>query len=118
MERSACCARTSCCGWSTCGIHGDVHCSSSSPTAGPPEPGAAARCPTPTPPPGGGAPRPGVAIGDMVLDLAAAHAASLFSGEAAQAANVRLILDGAMGQPAVLVIPMMMVVDGPGSPEA
>ena len=38
-------------------------------------------------PPGGGAPRPGVAIGDMVLDLAAAHAASLFSGEAAQAAE-------------------------------
>ena len=38
-------------------------------------------------PPGGGAPRPGVAIGDMVLDLAAAHAAGLFSGEAGRAAE-------------------------------
>ena len=38
-------------------------------------------------PPGGGAPRAGVAIGDMVLDLAAAHAAGLFSGEAARAAE-------------------------------
>jgi fumarylacetoacetase len=40
-------------------------------------------------PPGGGAgpPRAGAAIGDMVLDLAAAHAAGLFSGEAARAAE-------------------------------
>ena len=38
-------------------------------------------------PPGAGAPRTGVAIGDMVLDLAAAHAARLFSGEAARAAE-------------------------------
>ncbi|MFL5324970.1 MAG: fumarylacetoacetase, partial [Microvirga sp.] len=33
-------------------------------------------------PPGGGAPRAGLAIGDMVLDLAAAQAAGLFSGAA------------------------------------
>ena len=38
-------------------------------------------------PPGGGTPRAGVAIGDKVLDLAAAHAAGLFAGEAAQAAE-------------------------------
>ena len=38
-------------------------------------------------PPGGGAPRAGVAIGDMVLDLAAAHAAGLLAGEAARAAE-------------------------------
>src|SRR5215207_1304409 len=38
-------------------------------------------------PPGGGTPRAGVAVGDMVLDLAAAHAAGLFSGEAARAAE-------------------------------
>ncbi len=38
-------------------------------------------------PPGGGTPRAGMAIGDMVLDLAAAHAAGLFSGEAARAAE-------------------------------
>jgi fumarylacetoacetase len=37
--------------------------------------------------PGGGTPRPGVAIGDMVLDLAAAHAAGLLLGEAARAAE-------------------------------
>ncbi len=37
-------------------------------------------------PPGGGAPRGGVAIGEMVLDLAAAQAAGLFAGEAARAA--------------------------------
>ncbi len=36
-------------------------------------------------PPGGGAPRAGAAIGDMVLDLAAAHAAGLFSGGALNA---------------------------------
>ncbi len=38
-------------------------------------------------PPGGGAPRGGVAIGDFILDLAAAHAAGLFGGEAAAAAE-------------------------------
>ncbi len=38
-------------------------------------------------PPGGGTLRAGVAIGDMVLDLSAAHAAGLFSGEAARAAE-------------------------------
>ncbi|GAA0589906.1 fumarylacetoacetase [Craurococcus roseus] len=38
-------------------------------------------------PPGGGVPRGGVAIGDMVLDLAAAHAAGLFTDEAARAAE-------------------------------
>jgi fumarylacetoacetase len=38
-------------------------------------------------PPGGGAPRVGVAIGDMVLDLSAGHAAGLLSGEAARAAE-------------------------------
>jgi fumarylacetoacetase len=37
-------------------------------------------------PPAGGAARGGVAIGDMILDLAACHAAGLFSGEAARAA--------------------------------
>ena len=36
-------------------------------------------------PPGGGAPRAGVAIGDMILDLAAAQAAGLLAGEAARA---------------------------------
>jgi fumarylacetoacetase len=41
-----------------------------------------------TPPGGGAGPRAGAAIGDMVLDLAAAHAAGLFSGEAARAAEV------------------------------
>ena len=34
-------------------------------------------------PPGGGAPQAGVAIGDMILDLAAVRGAGLFSGEAA-----------------------------------
>src|SRR5215208_6431438 len=38
-------------------------------------------------PPGGGAPRAGVAIGDMILDLAAVRDAGLFSGEAACAAE-------------------------------
>ena len=38
-------------------------------------------------PPGGGTPRAGVAIGDMVLDLAAARAVGLFAGEAARAAE-------------------------------
>jgi fumarylacetoacetase len=38
-------------------------------------------------PPGGGTPRAGAAIGDMVLDLVAAHAAGLFAGEAARAAE-------------------------------
>ncbi|MDQ2801812.1 MAG: fumarylacetoacetase, partial [Pseudomonadota bacterium] len=38
-------------------------------------------------PPNGGAKRGGVAIGDSVLDLAAAHSAGLFSGEAARAAE-------------------------------
>src|SRR5918997_6712973 len=38
-------------------------------------------------PPGGGTPRAGVAIGDMVLDLAATHAAGLFAGDAARAAE-------------------------------
>ena len=38
-------------------------------------------------PPGGGTPRVGVAIGDMVLDLAAAHAAGLLPGEAGRAAE-------------------------------
>ena len=38
-------------------------------------------------PSGGGAPRAGAAIGDMVLDLSAAHAAGLFSGDAARAAE-------------------------------
>jgi fumarylacetoacetase len=38
-----------------------------------------------TPVGGGVAPRAGVAIGDMVLDLAAVHAAGLFSGDAARA---------------------------------
>jgi fumarylacetoacetase len=38
-------------------------------------------------PPGGGAPRAGVAIGDMVLDLSAAHAAGLLPGEAGRAAE-------------------------------
>jgi fumarylacetoacetase len=37
--------------------------------------------------PGGEAPRAGVAIGDMVLDLPAAHAAGLLSGEAGRAAE-------------------------------
>jgi fumarylacetoacetase len=37
-------------------------------------------------PPGAPAPRGGVAIGDMVFDLAAAHAAGVFSGAAAEAA--------------------------------
>ena len=45
-------------------------------------------------PPGGGEPRAGVAIGDRVLDLAAAHAAGLFSGDAARAA------EAASGEPA------------------
>jgi fumarylacetoacetase len=36
--------------------------------------------------PRGGAPRDGVAIGDEILDLAAAHAERLFAGEAARAA--------------------------------
>src|SRR3954465_13124798 len=36
-------------------------------------------------PPGGGPPRAGVAIGDMILDLAAAQAAGLLAGEAARA---------------------------------
>src|SRR4051795_5401578 len=36
-------------------------------------------------PPSGGPPRAGVAIGDMILDLAAAQAASLLAGEAARA---------------------------------
>src|SRR3954452_23980093 len=36
-------------------------------------------------PPGGGLPRAGVAIGDMILDLAAAQAAGLLAGEAARA---------------------------------
>jgi fumarylacetoacetase len=38
-------------------------------------------------PPVGGEPRAGVAIGDAVLDLSAARAAGLFSGEAARAAE-------------------------------
>jgi fumarylacetoacetase len=38
-------------------------------------------------PPGGGAPRAGVAIGNMILDLAAVRDAGLFSGEAAGAAE-------------------------------
>ncbi|MBX6741815.1 MAG: fumarylacetoacetase [Acetobacteraceae bacterium] len=38
-------------------------------------------------PPGGGEVRAGVAIGDMILDLAAARATGLFSGEAARAAE-------------------------------
>jgi fumarylacetoacetase len=37
--------------------------------------------------PGGGAPRGGVAIGDRILDLSAAIAADLFTGEAARAAE-------------------------------
>ena len=37
--------------------------------------------------PGGGAPRGGVAIGDRILDLSAALAADLFTGEAARAAE-------------------------------
>ena len=41
-------------------------------------------------PPGGGTPRVGVAIGDMVLDLAATHAAGLFTGEAARARPPRV----------------------------
>jgi fumarylacetoacetase len=45
-------------------------------------------------PPGGGPPRAGVAIGDMVLDLSAAHAAGVFSGEAARAAEAAS--DGAL----------------------
>ena len=40
-----------------------------------------------SPPGDGGAPRAGVAIGDMVLDLAAAREAGLLSGEAARAAE-------------------------------
>src|SRR3954449_2312568 len=36
-------------------------------------------------PPGGGPPRAGVAIGDVILDLAAAQAAGLLVGEAAPA---------------------------------
>ncbi len=40
-----------------------------------------------TPPGGSTGSRAGVAIGDMVLDLSAAHAAGLFSGEAARAAE-------------------------------
>jgi fumarylacetoacetase len=40
-----------------------------------------------TPPGGGAAPRAGAAIGDMVLDLAEAHAAGLLGGEAARAAG-------------------------------
>src|SRR3954464_11248249 len=39
-------------------------------------------------PPGGGLPRAGVAIGDMILDLAAAQAAGLLAGEAARAVEV------------------------------
>ncbi|MBW8269574.1 fumarylacetoacetase [Caldovatus aquaticus] len=38
-------------------------------------------------PPEGGAPRGGVAIGDFILDLGAAHAAGLFAGAAARAAE-------------------------------
>ena len=38
-------------------------------------------------PPGGGTPRAGVAIGDMILDLAARRPAGLFAGEAARAAE-------------------------------
>ncbi len=38
-------------------------------------------------PPGGGAPRGGVAIGNMILDLAAAERAGLFTGEAQRAAE-------------------------------
>ncbi len=38
-------------------------------------------------PPGGGTPRAGAAIGDMVLDLSAAYAAGLLSGETARAAD-------------------------------
>jgi len=38
-------------------------------------------------PAAGGAPRGGVAIGDKILDLAGAHGAGLFSGEAAKAAE-------------------------------
>jgi fumarylacetoacetase len=38
-------------------------------------------------PPGGGAARGGVAIGESILDLAAAHEAGLFAGEAARAAE-------------------------------
>jgi hypothetical protein len=39
------------------------------------------------------------------------------ASDAAREANVRLILDGAAGQLAVLVIPTMMVIDGPSSAE-
>src|SRR5215207_4166971 len=38
-------------------------------------------------PPGGGTPRAGVAIGDMILDLAETQAAGVFIGEAARAAE-------------------------------
>src|SRR5215212_8162156 len=40
-------------------------------------------------PPGGGPPRAGVAIGDMILDLAAAHTAGLLAGEAARAVEAK-----------------------------
>ena len=50
-------------------------------------------------PPGGAVPRGGVAIGDCVLDLAAAHRANLFAGEAARAAALAAHgrLNGLMG---------------------
>jgi len=50
-------------------------------------------------PPGVAAPRGGVAIGDVVVDLAAAHGAGLFSGEAARAAALasERRLNGVMG---------------------
>ena len=45
-------------------------------------------------PPEGGTPRAGVAIGEMILDLAATHVAGLFFGEAGRAAEAAA--DGAL----------------------
>src|SRR5512139_4023391 len=54
-------------------------------------------------PPGERSPRGGVAIGDAILDLAAAHHGGLFSGEAAHAAALAAQphLNGLMGAGAV-----------------
>jgi hypothetical protein len=59
----------------------------------------------------------GIARRVTVCGLRRPEACIVGASDAAREANVRLILDGATGQPAVLVIPTMMVIDGPTSAE-
>jgi hypothetical protein len=60
----------------------------------------------------------GLARRVTVCGLRRPEACIVAASDAAREAEVRLILDGATGQAAVLVIPTMMVVDGPTPAEA